>query len=303
MRDINSNYNENDKGNRAESVNQHALRGITTDNRDDYLHSFSNNDSNNKNNSNGVVRNDDSSNSNSSSSHTAQWNQTAQFADGNKSRNHIPETFFDAVKRTDLPDSETVLRGMRRDPPNSHAHDLSGTSCFNTAPDTNINMKMNMNINTERNKDRDMNMNMNMNAKQTSVRSGLGENVRFNYDNSGNRVTRQKVHGPDMAAAGPVLAESEWTSTGTGCTERKAFSSATDSRGHIHLNAKQNHAPIGTTECSEGNHGSGQHDSDSAFFEMSNDAPKSAMTSTLLGIDDHHHTSLGVKRKKERSAD
>jgi hypothetical protein len=303
MRNINSNYNENGNGNRAESVNQHALRGITTDNRNDYRLSFTNNHNNNKNNSNGVVRNDHSSNSdsNSSSSHTAQWNQTAQFADGNKSRNHIPEKFFDAVKRTDLPDSETVLRGMRKDPPNSHAHSLSGTSCFNTAPDTNINM--NMNINTERNKDRDMNMKMNMNAKQTSVRSGLGENVRFNYDNSGNRVTRHKVHGPDMAAAGPVLAEGEWTSSATGCTERKAFSSAIDSQGHIHLYAEQNHAPIGTIECSEGNHGSGQHDSDSAFFETSNSAPKSAMTSTLLGIDNHHHTSLGAKRKKERSAD
>jgi hypothetical protein len=302
--------NENYNGNRSESVNQHALRGVPSDNYDNNIQllNISNNNSKNNNN-NGVMRNGNnglgysnsssSSRSGSTSSHVAQQSQTAQFTAGNNSRNNIKVTFFDTVKSTDLSVTEAALH--RKDNPNSsshgdgHGYGGKGISYCNTYSGTDKNMNINAN--------------MNMSVKQTFISSSQGEKGRFNYDNSGNRVAKQRIHDPGVdvdkgtAATDSALVHCASTSTGAAYSQKEENSNFFSNRDNFDINSvdtARKRTQIGSIQYGKGNYESTQNNS--AFFETSTGTAKPAGALMLLSTE-NAQSNLGAKKKKERSAD
>jgi hypothetical protein len=305
--DRNTNLNENYNGNRSESVNQHALRGVPSDNYDNYIHLF--NISNNSSNNNRVMRNGNNglgyNSSGSSSSHVAQQSQKAQFTAENNSRNNTKGTFFDTVKSADLYVSEAALH--RKDNPNSnshgHGHGGKGISNINTYSGTNKNMNIDAN--------------MNMSVKQTFISSSQGDKVwfsqgekaRFNYDNSGNRVARQRIHDPGVdvdkgtAATDSALLHCASSSTGAAYSQIEENSNFFSNRDNFDINSvdtARKRTQIGSIQDGKGNYESTQNNS--AFFETSTGAAKPAVALMLLSTE-NAQSNLSGKKKKERSAD
>lgn len=285
----NTDFNENNYENRTNSVNQHALIKVTVDYHDNNIRLCNNINNDN----NMIMRNDINSGNNNNNTNIAQHTQRAQGTDGNYSPYDIPETFFDSVKRTELP---LTVTGMHRmDPTSSHCHGNTGqdASYFNTYSDGNTNANIDRNTVTKGN------MNMNLSAKQSIVSSTQGEKVRFNYDNNGYRLTRNKVQNPDGTAADSAYVSS--ASTRTAGREGNSYAVNNQQQHHLYVNSSdtaRKHAPIDTAIGYSG----GNYEASPIFETTSCSAQNQAVTSMSV-CTKNADLRVGAKKKKERSVD